>query len=707
MSRTRLTPAMILILVCSNCDKTRDVKEQTSPPAVSEESEIKNTDIESADKNPPSSLKEQSVLVFTSGKSRVTTRSAAIAEGLSIIDLSNYWVPFMFSERDNPDSKRMPNDFRPVFQKLANGWPYESRTMAEVHRITKRRAVRRGKNVGQGTKEAPNPHDNGPGDAKQYLEVYGILPTLSVLRRRALEEVERPCFDEVEFEKIKRYKGFLAYHGKDTAIARAEKGRALSSKLKEEMEFLGVVDPLELAIHRKSTLSKELIIHAIEYEALVEAQKQLQCEKLYRKGDSSKYAVGTLDWKTHHALLEFEKKNRVFGWGYFGGTTLEALKKKPKERLHDTFVRVLMERIVDSLGIIEDGSVWDSSEPPTYKDLGGEDRPLRNLIEEFTKTALNHMGLTNPGAVTEFLKRYSDARFNQLLIAIRLPRLPPYYSNNMPLNVEIDRGDVWYDYPFAKSGKRLEQARNRMPTLTLFVNWNEQRIPLAKMRTTIGGWRSELALDGYEYLRYKNSDVGPRFWKDIVTGPVWIPPDSTPPKELVKEVRYRGQSITVPNYDEFGPWYASAYGLVAAFHVRRDKRDDGAISWIDNGIRSHGSVDYTSILRRFSHGCHRLYNHLAIRLFDFVLRHRPYKRIGNIPVDGKKTFTFEDIEYTISIGNKGYLYELVEPVPVEVLPGFILGRHKSPIEHYMPRPKAEYGPDAEFLYRNPPREDGV
>ena len=60
--------------------------------------------------------------------------------------------------------------------------------------------------------------------------------------------------------------------------------------------------------------------------------------------------------------------------------------------------------------------------------------------------------------------------------------------------------------------------------------------------------------------------------------------------------------------------------MVAAIHEEMRKGPDGA-RFFDNGIRTHGSFDYPSLRGRFSHGCHRLYNQLAMRLFSFVLEH--------------------------------------------------------------------------------------
>ena len=88
--------------------------------------------------------------------------------------------------------------------------------------------------------------------------------------------------------------------------------------------------------------------------------------------------------------------------------------------------------------------------------------------------------------------------------------------------------------------------------------------------------------------------------------------------------------VTIVNTGVMGPGYQSAYGLVMGIHI--DPKRGG----FDNQIRTHGSVDYTSIARRFSHGCHRLVNNRAVRLFDFVLRHRPFKRVGDVPLNLKK-----------------------------------------------------------------------
>ena len=113
----------------------------------------------------------------------------------------------------------------------------------------------------------------------------------------------------------------------------------------------------------------------------------------------------------------------------------------------------------------------------------------------------------------------------------------------------------------------------------------------------------------------------------------------------------------------------------------------------DNQIRTHGSVDYTSIARRFSHGCHRLVNNRAVRLYDFVLRHRAFTRVGNVPLNLKKRLRGRRPDvYHYALKTRGYYYELADPVPVNVLEGRIMGEVKKPIAAYVRKPGVDYGP---------------
>jgi hypothetical protein len=401
---------------------------------------------------------------------------------------------------------------------------------------------------------------------------------------------------------------------------------------------------------------------------------------------------GQFDLATNEALAAWERKNDIFGWGFLGGETLAALQRPPLDLHFDTFRRILMERVVAAAGIIEDGSISGRSRQATYKDSQGVEYPVPNLIADYTDTLMAALGVRTAEDMLRAMDAFSTQGMKRLHVAFPPPKLPPYYSDKMDLSVEIDRGDVWYDFPYDEKGKPIVQPRLRFPSLTLSVTWKKQKIPLCRWRTTIGSWRSEMRPNGKVYFRYKNSDVGPRVWKDIVAGPVWIPPEGTPAKDLLTRKTWDRDegATTVVNTDVMGPGYQSAYGLVMAIHHRRNGH-----SFFDNQIRTHGSVDYTSIARRFSHGCHRLVNSRAVRLFDFVLRHRAFHRTGNVPVTLRRHFEYEGKQYHWALTTRGYYYELSPPLPVMVTVGRIMGKVQRPIDAYLPKPGVDYGPSEE------------
>ena len=97
-------------------------------------------------------------------------------------------------------------------------------------------------------------------------------------------------------------------------------------------------------------------------------------------------------------------------------------------------------------------------------------------------------------------------------------------------------------------------------------------------------------------------------------------------------------------------------------------------TYFDNGIRTHGSFDYTSLRGRFSHGCHRLYNNQAVRMFSFVLAHRRVKTLGSIALGFRRTFWSKGEVYEMRLPSRGFYYELDPPLPVETLEGRIKGR---------------------------------
>jgi len=115
---------------------------------------------------------------------------------------------------------------------------------------------------------------------------------------------------------------------------------------------------------------------------------------------------------------------------------------------------------------------------------------------------------------------------------------------------------------------------------------------------------------------------------------------------------------------------------------------------VDRGIRAHGSSDYLSMYSAngYSHGCHRLPNHLAIRLYDFVLQHRNTIVHGDAPMDFARQFLYADHVYEMRIPSRGFEFELDPPMAVTVLEGTIKGTLKQPVEGAVPKPGVRYPP---------------
>jgi hypothetical protein len=230
------------------------------------------------------------------------------------------------------------------------------------------------------------------------------------------------------------------------------------------------------------------------------------------------------------------------------------------------------------------------------------------------------------------------------------------------------------------------------PKIRVYVRHGREHIPLVKWGTTIGGWRTEMH-NGQEHWKYKNSPIGWTKWKYVVAAPVWFPPVGTPPRDLVKAAKIRGRWRTVVKREESGPGYASAYGLVAALHTQ-ERRRGSVVEDVDHGIRTHGSVNYMSIMRYHSHGCHRLHNHLAVRLFTFILRRHRKLRLGQQRQKWTLPFKHRGKRYVLHLDSKGYYYQLLPPVPVFVTRGRVMGKARQPVEGFMRKAGIRYpGPD--------------
>ncbi|HSD87924.1 MAG TPA: hypothetical protein VLB44_10440, partial [Kofleriaceae bacterium] len=381
-------------------------------------------------------------------------------------------------------------------------------------------------------------------------------------------------------------------------------------------------------------------------------------------------------WVLGQALEQFQRRNFLIPNGRLDPDTRALLATDPRELDYRFALRVLRERVVDATALIEDGTAGTGPQPilgrmldpEGMRTVHGRTKPLRDaapdLISPATEAAAKQLGWTDPAATAAFLAKHPGG----LRVALTLPPPPAYHSAHMELSAEIDRGDVWYD---EKPIPRVAWVR---PALILYAQDGTTKRPLLRWPTTIGGW-SDVVIGGATVKRWKESDVGPREWRQLYAAPTWLPPSTTPDEDLVKWV---GKNQWELKRTIMGPGPMAAFGMMLLPHSHLVRGKDGRTQWVDNGIGTHGSAVVTSIVNGTSHGCHRLYNHLALRLGGFLLDHRDHVVKGQEPEHYRRTVRAMGKSFVAKIDTRGFLYELTPPVHIDVLPGAIRSQRKVP-----------------------------
>jgi hypothetical protein len=601
---------------------------------------------------------ERRAIQVAGGAERMVDADLARTQGLALVDLSDGWAPAVFQDGTAADGSLLPNRYRVTFTGLAT-----DRTDGDGQPLS-------------------------PGE-KNYLELYGIPPALSVLRERFVADADRVCDPTFELGKLLAVDAIETW-GATTEQKELNKQTQRGQRL-ETARAQAEVDTLEALAAKDPRYTKDVKAHRraeAERASFTEIEKRLICEGLM---DPTRHKAGRYDSAMRKAMIDFQQKHTVIDQADIKRSTLEALARPLLVNDYASLRRVLAERVSAAGGLIEDGSASTAANAPaTYQGADGARHLVPDLVNDATDRLMARLGLGTPDEALAFFRRHPVQDFRSLRAAVRFPPLPEYHGADMNLVAEIDRGDIWYDFPYNDAGVRQPQPRERYPSFTLYVKWRGEKVPLVRWRTTIGGWRSELASDGQEYFRYKDSDVGPRVWRHIVAAPVWIPPASSPLGGMVKEKKVNGTFVKVTNYDETGPGYLSAYGLAAAIHEQAQKSAEGGFTYYDNGIRTHGSFDYMSLRGRFSHGCHRLYNNLAVRLFSFVLKHRRVRTLGSMALGFRRNFYARGEVFELRLPSRGFYFELTPPLPVETLEGRIKGTRLKPLAGYLRKPGVIY-----------------
>lgn len=540
---------------------------------------------------------------------------AARAAGLTVLDLGEDWAPYPFDGAAAAAGVAAPT-YRETLVALAD------------------------QRFGMDTLAA----------ADRHLELYGIPPSPRVVLAAMDDEARHRCHDAVDDAALRAVPVPLRREDPERARLRGKSRARLATVLKRH----GAATSAELLALRPAyaRMVAEAERDATTTGAIAALQAHLVCEGLQVR------ASGTLDVATTRALTVYQRRNWIVAGGELDEDTRAAMVAGSRELDLRLALRVLRQRVVDAAGLIADGSArnaWGTVlgrqlDPAAIRYQGGY-APLpegaADAVAPATEAAARALGWLDFAAARAGLRAIVEADARPIAVALPVP--PDRRGAPLALRAVIDR----------------DPAVGRA-VLILYAREGDAEVALVRWPTTVGGWKDEQQPWGSVVRKYKPSDVGPRLWRDLVVAPVWYAPRGTPDAELVG---LRGGAWTAKE-DLIGPGYRSAYGLVMLVH-HQPVVGRARTYMLDHAIRTHGSVNYRSIVVGESHGCHRLYNHHALRLATFLLLRRAYVAHGPIAETYARRVRRRGSVWSIYRDDRGFRYELTPPIPIEVLRGVL------------------------------------
>ena len=452
-----------------------------------------------------------------------TTPENASRDGLTVVNLSDDWLPYIFSEE--PEK---PQPLRPYLIDLANG------------------RMRGGSNYARARED-------------RYFEAFGIFPSLNLVRRRLADSKRHACHEKVKdgvLYGIVTQERHPAGNAGEGPEPRPRDGRRTAHDSDR-------ADDLAATLDRDGKAGRDR-------DAGPPALRRVAARRGQNSSDGSPDGRGPAGLPAPaHARGQREHRSR----------TRTALLGDSREHDFRALLRALRERVVDATGLLEDGSALgvlgevqgrqlDSAEfrplpveaatkqaqpaaaksraepagsagsgasregmgtlPGFPSEQPGKITGAPDLIAAATQAASQALGWTSPEAVlastlvappTAPSSSRKSARKTAApkapaplpaAVAIRLPSLPPYHGPKMDLRAEIDRGEVVLKRPaLDKDGKKKwHPPVSDRPTLTLYARVGDREVALCRWPTTIGGWKTIQQSDGSMALKYKASVTG-------------------------------------------------------------------------------------------------------------------------------------------------------------------------------------------------------
>ena len=168
------------------------------------------------------------VYVFDGTTAQVMRDDDARLTGYSIIDLSDDFVPYIFREKTLGRDDYKKNEYRRTYINVANDITDESN-----------RPLAKGEH--------------------NYVELFGIPPSLSVLGKRFLAAAAKPCYGKLRGQVLRGYRGVVRYEGGKGARAILDRYKELKSMVRRAMRQGEVEDGERSRLKQRAGMTSALL----------------------------------------------------------------------------------------------------------------------------------------------------------------------------------------------------------------------------------------------------------------------------------------------------------------------------------------------------------------------------------------------------------------------------------------------------------------
>ena len=376
------------------------------------------------------------------------------------------------ASRRRPDGQPLPNRYRRIFLGLANDQLDED-----------------------GEPLAPG--------SKNYLELYGIFPSMSVLRARFVEDEQHPCHDQESADALDAVET-VTY----VAPADLKQDERRLATIREELETAR--KKAHLADARRARRAAARV--RAQGEAARAARGREAGHGGGREAPHLRGAAGGKG-KAHHqpgiyddamrlAVRRFQQKHMIYEANYLRRKTVDALARPLLDNDYDALVRALRERVVDAAG-------------DRRGRLGVEDAQPRRRVRE--GRAASSCSSADAQAALAFFKRHPARRVQAAArrrsSCRRAPTTTPTTWTSRSSSIAATSGTTCRSTTTGTTSRSRARSTRRSRCTR---RSGGKLIALARWRTTIGGWRAEQASERLRVLPLQG--VGRRAARDPPRG---------------------------------------------------------------------------------------------------------------------------------------------------------------------------------------------